>query len=154
MAYYHNLHGNNCSTFLATLERKMLADNSPMISYYRQIIINPGKSCIYQYFVNDYYRRIISRWRLSNHRLKIETGRYSRPYVPRERRLCVTCNLLEDEAHVIFICPLYRTIRVKYTRLLIDNNGIKSILNPNNGIIIEVAKLLYEIEDLRVKLKI
>ena len=151
--YYFNLQGNNCSIFLTALEHKIQLDNSSMISYYRNLI-KPEKSCIYQAFVNDYYRRIITRWRLSNHQLKIETGRYARPYVPREARRCVFCNLLEDEDHVIFVCPIYQPIRVKYTRLLTDNNSISMILNPNNNMVVDVAKLLYDIEALRDKLKI
>ena len=49
---------------------------------------------------------------------------------------------------------LYQPIRVKYTRLLTDNNSISMILNPNNNMVVDVAKLLYDIEALRDKLKI
>ena len=102
-----NLHGNNPSIFLATLENKIHFDNSSMILYYRNLI-KPETSCIYQAFVVNYYRRIITRWRLSNHQLRIETGRYTRPYVHRKARVCILCNLLEDEDHVIFVCPIYK----------------------------------------------
>ena len=39
--------------------------------------------------MNDCYRRRITRWRLPNHKLKIETGRYSRRYIEREYRFCL-----------------------------------------------------------------
>ena len=153
MNYYFNLHGNNRSIFLATLEKKIHFDNSSMILFYRNLI-KPEKSCRYQAFVVDYYRRIITRFRLSNHQLRIETGRYARPYVHRKARVCMLCNLLGDEDHVIFVCPIYQEIRVKYTRLLMDNCSIMAIMNPNNNVIVDISKMLYDIEELRDKLKI
>ena len=62
-----------------------------------------------------HYRYIISRWRLSCHDLKIETGGYAKPAIPRETRLCDVCYEIEDEFHAIFICPRYNTIREKYS---------------------------------------
>ena len=43
--------------------------------------------------------------------LKIETGRYRVNRVPAEERLCVACNSVEDEFHVLMKCPLYRDAR-------------------------------------------
>ena len=45
----------------------------------------------------DYKRAVISRWRLSNHKLRIELGRYTRPPTPREERTYTNCGVLEDE---------------------------------------------------------
>ena len=44
------------------------------------------------------------RFRFSAHRLKVETGRWSR--IPRDERKC-SCseNDVQDENHVVFICP-------------------------------------------------
>ena len=72
--YYNNLHGNNYRDFMRELEEKIRTDDSSMISYYRNII-DPDISCIYNSFTNDHHRLIITRWRLSNHKLRIETGR-------------------------------------------------------------------------------
>ena len=33
---------------------------------------------------------------------------------PREDRICVVCNKLEDEFHFLFECTLYTTIRARY----------------------------------------
>jgi hypothetical protein len=56
-------------------------------------------------------RRLISKLRMSAHRLEVETGRYqSKPLkVKREDRVCRMCDLdiLEDEKHVVMICPKY-----------------------------------------------
>ena len=115
MDYYYNLNGNNCLNFLSALEEKIR--NVDMIPYYRNLI-HVEKSCIYTSFLNDYYRKIITRWRLSCHKLKIETGRYARPFIPREERICETCNTIDDEHHAIFICPVYHNARQNFIHLL------------------------------------
>ena len=112
------------------------------------------KSSIYTSFTNDYFRKIISRWRLSNHTLKIETQRYTRPKTPREERVCTFCNILEDERHVIFDCPLYHNIRRNYEQILTTNDNITNILNPSYELITDVASLLYDIEKERRNLKL
>ena len=112
-------------------------------------MIHKDKSCIYLTFANDYYRKIITRWRLSCHTLRIETGRYERPFILRKDRVCTLCNVLEDEEHVIFVCPAYHIIRNKYHQLLGINNTIEFILNPKREYITETAKLLYDIESTR-----
>ena len=44
--------------------------------------------------------------RLSNHKLAIETGRYSRPFKKPEERICPICKIeMEDEYHFLNICP-------------------------------------------------
>ena len=52
-----------------------------------------------------------TRLRLSSHRLRIETGRWSR--IPRENRLCA-CGVIQDEAHAIQVCPNVGHIRQRY----------------------------------------
>ena len=148
MNYYHSLTGTCCTEFLLNIEEKMRTNNRSMIIYYHNLIYQE-KSCIYQTFINDYYRKVITRWRLSSHKLRIETGRYARPYIDRERRVCILCNIVEDEEHVIFVCPLYSAVRLKHRQVLSVNNTIKSILNPTREFIINIACLLHDIESSR-----
>ena len=91
---------------------------------------------------------IITRWRLSDHNLIIETGRYSRPIVDRADRKCEICNVIEDEYHAIFVCPLYKGIRVKYNHLT-TCNSISQFLNPNYNNMKETACFLHEIEGMK-----
>ncbi len=49
---------------------------------------------------NYNYRQLISKFRLSDHSLGIEVGRYTR--IPREQRLCKKCHVLDDEKHFFF----------------------------------------------------
>ena len=41
--------------------------------------------------------------------IRLETGRYER--IPVENRLCIPCNTIESETHVICECPLYQDLR-------------------------------------------
>ena len=50
--------------------------------------------------------------RLSNHKLAIETGRYSRPFKKPAERICSICKIeMEDEYHFLNICPAYQENR-------------------------------------------
>ena len=62
-------------------------------------------------FVPEITRRAFSRFRLSSHRLRIETGRWSR--TPKELRLC-PCKCIQDEEHVLLFCPYTRDIRTLF----------------------------------------
>ena len=52
------------------------------------------------------------RFRTSNHKLPIETGRYKN--VEYKDRHCTTCKTLGDEFHFLFICPLLHESRKKF----------------------------------------
>ncbi len=65
----------------------------------------------------------LARCRLSSHRLKVETGAWSRPAVPYEQRLCDLCDLgaVQNEHHIIFQCPRFHEEREVYLRAHLDN---------------------------------
>ena len=42
--------------------------------------------------------------------LKIETCRYGLNRIPVEERLCESCKVVEDEVHVMMVCPLFNVI--------------------------------------------
>ena len=61
------------------------------------------------------YQKILAKFCLSAHRLRIETARYNSKnnYVPPEQRLCPNCHLhkVEDEEHFVIECPKYEVER-------------------------------------------
>ena len=71
-------------------------------------------------------RVAFSRIRLGSHRLKIETGRWSR--IPREARLC-TCGAIQTEQHVLLICPDSEPLRGQFPRL--DFKELGALMNGN-----------------------
>ena len=106
---------------------------------------------MYNEFLNERKRVIISRWRLSSHQLKIETGRYTTPKTPRNDRTCSVCpTKIEDECHVIFDCPLYHVVRTRYNKLIVKYSSINKILNPVSIIDTEeLGSMLMHIESIR-----
>ena len=150
--YYYHLNDNNCTLDIERLNRKISNMDSSLIVYYRNLV-GLENSCIYSHYINDYYRIIITRWRLSSHKLMVEVGRHRRPIVPREERVCSMCGVLEDEQHVIFTCPLYDNIRKEYEEV-VTNRTIAKFLNPNSNMVVSTARLLYGIEKLRKDLKL
>ena len=99
----------------------------------------------------DRHRKIITRWRLSNHKLRIETGRYQVPFVQREDRKCYRCDIIENETHAIYDCPSFAFIRCNFTNLLEKYPTVELLLNPEPSDIYEVASLLSEIDDVLSK---
>ena len=61
------------------------------------------------------YRKSLSRFRLSSHRLEVEIGRWAKPNkIPYQNRKYKVCNVLEDEFHFLLECPLYTDLRKRY----------------------------------------
>ena len=63
--------------------------------------------------IPDYLRISFTRFRLSSHLLRVETGRWSR--TPREERLCRCGSGIQDELHV-FTCPLVINISQSFSK--------------------------------------
>lgn len=99
-------------------------------------------------YLDDEKRGILTRWRLSCHKLRIETGRYKRPKIDRERRVCLHCGRLEDESHVVFDCPLFFQTRLKHHKILRTCNNIHLLLNPRCSEAEDVARLLLDTNEI------
>ena len=57
------------------------------------------------------YRTAITKLRCSSHALEIERGRYQNPKVPRDLRLCLVCQIVEDEEHFVTNCSINQAER-------------------------------------------
>ena len=142
--YYNSLSSTNKSDNIRNREQRILESNSSMLQYYASITNIEQKSRIYSNFVDDRKRAIITRWRLSNHKLFIETGRYSVPPIPREDRKCAICYVLEDESNAIYTCPEFKNIQQKYTNILNKYPRLILILNPDIQDIYIVSEIISE----------
>ena len=71
---------------------------------------------------NFSYRRSITRFRISAHRLKIETGRYIK--LDRSERLCTKCSTgaIEDEQHFLMECSKFNAFRNSFFQIINDSN--------------------------------
>ncbi len=71
----------------------------------------------YLYTVSDKkLKSTLTRYRLSGHKLMIETGRHRKTWLPPEQRLCSHCDLnqLETELHFLTECSKYTYIRTVF----------------------------------------
>ena len=63
--------------------------------------------------IDKKYQCVLSKFRLYSNNVSIETGRYTN--VERKDRLCIQCtmSMIEDDYHVLLVCPKYRHLRQK-----------------------------------------
>ena len=101
------------------------------------------------------HRIILSKIRISNHRLAIETGRFSK--TPRNERICLHCKTdkvseIDDEQHLLLRSSRFIEIRIalfdhvrKSYRIytLNDENKFIYLLNSSGSTIKEVANFLH-----------
>ena len=82
---------------------------------------------------NTRHRIALTKLRLSNHKLAIETGRYSRPFKKPAERTCPICKIeMEDKYHFLNICPAYQEKRSSLLDYLENEYRIKiSRMSPN-----------------------
>ena len=61
-------------------------------------------------------KRTLTKYRLSEHSLAIETGRHRKTWLPAEQRLCCHCSLNEPETELHFLtkCEKFKYIREIY----------------------------------------
>ena len=84
------------------------------------IKISPQK---YLHFnIPSYMKKCITRLRLQSNRLELVRGRYTRPKVPPDQRLCSSCNAIDDEEHLITKCGVVADIRENTFKTMSENN--------------------------------
>jgi hypothetical protein len=100
-------------------------------------------------------RQLLTKFRLSDHNLEIELGRYKN--IPRNQRHCKFCKTLDAEFHFFFDCKVTDNIRpsfidfmkTKYPRFnnhliseLDSLEKLKVILNPDKEILPSVCNFI------------
>ncbi len=86
------------------------------LQFYRTLKSNYELEDYLQSVRDTKQRRILTKYRLSEHRLAIETGRHRKSWLPREQRVCVHCETgeIETETHFLLHCHKYIPIRHLY----------------------------------------
>ncbi len=83
---------------------------------YRKFKINFEMEDYLEVIKNSEHRLQLLKFRISSHKLHIETGRS--PHIPVEDRLCKVCNTnsVEDELHFLLNCNSYDELRDEFTK--------------------------------------
>ena len=110
--YYNTLTKDIKASNLELRKSNLRLSEQTMDSRYKMLFQMKYNDTLYNSMVNDNQRKVITRWRLSSYKLFIETGRYKRPSVVRDSRVCIMCNILEDENHALFFCVAHQKIRL------------------------------------------
>ena len=93
------------------------------------------------------YRRALASFRISSHRLQVEKGRHKKN--ARNERKCAVCQSeVEDEYHLLMVCPLYNDIRLTYIPRDYTNNRntynfISLMKTQDEELLRNVAAFLY-----------
>ena len=132
LQYYDNIKSDVSTRNKEQKLNSMMSSVSTYHSRYRDLIDLKFNHVLYESCLPEALRIIITRWRLSNHKLRIETDRYTRPKPHRTMRVCRRCDVLEDESHAIYDCPIFASVRNRYVGHLQRYPTIKQILNPTN----------------------
>ena len=95
--------------------------------------------------------------------LEIERGRHTRARTSLHRRLCPSCNEIEDEKHFVLDCPIYRdegvklydkihTVNPTFVELVPDNKFIFLYTSNHRQIINWFGKFIHVCFEKRSKL--
>ena len=126
--------------------------NQPKLEYYRMFKTEFAYEKYLDCINTKNHTQNLSRFRLSAHKLNIETCRYNN--IPRDQRTCRLCNsnVVESEYHFFLTCPIYKDLRTKYC---IRSNWpnlmkFKNILScQHNKVIKNVARFITDAMKLR-----
>ena len=129
MRYYKELNNNHKERNISERKSRLESSDATMTKRYMEITEGKYSSTIYESYMNEKLRILITRWRLSCFDLAIETGRYKHDN-SRDKRLCLTCNTLEDEYHTLFVCIRYQNIRNHYSELISNCQSVSDMLQP------------------------
>ena len=114
--------------YMTSLKSKIRSAGNTRSVTYRSINTNLVPHIIYmskKLTIPEQERIAFTRLRLSSHRLKIETGRWSR--IPKEQRIC-QCGDVQIEQHVLLDCDL--TAQIRHTAG-INTSSMDSLMKYN-----------------------
>ena len=153
LTYYNSLRDNHRTVSAEEIKNSLQTSDATMCRRYVSLTNLEQSTNLYNSFANDKDRIIITRWRLSSHKLFVETGRYKRPKIVTDERKCKLCKVLEDEEHALFSCSAHQFIRTRYKDILQLYPNVNKLLNPQTRECIKsVSKYICDIEDNMKKL--
>ena len=94
---------NNLSKHLKNHQLNLIRTNKKL-KFYPIFKNETNYSEFINHIRNPEHRRVASKFRIGNHNLKIETGRFTIPKPPEDLRICDHCNQnsVENELHILF----------------------------------------------------
>ena len=119
---------------------KLNLKNSRKLAFYHSFKVTYETEKYLDFIKNFDQRRQFSKFRISNHKLAIEIGRYEKQEI--DQRLCIFCNCneIETEEHMFLYCPFYSRLRLDFLQKIqvniqnidLNTNFIHKLLNSKN----------------------
>ena len=136
-----NLNVNDIVTNATTiLQENVRTSSSTKRMTYKQLNTTLDSPKLYAGRVPEYKRKAFSRFRLSSHRLRVETGRWLR--IPREERVCdCGSGSVQNEDHVLLVCDKSKDIREKYR---IDHQDLQAFFSDELISDADKVSIIYE----------
>ena len=125
-------------------------NNSSRARFYRAVKPDFGQSKYLEIVNVPSHRRALAKLLTSSHRLRCETGRWERPVVPYENRMCLVClDKIGDEFHFLLECPRHQSLRSRLISQYYWNRPsmlkLQQLLNSTcTKVIRAVAKFVYK----------
>ena len=114
----HDNHNNESLENYTRKVRNKAATFTKFVTYRTELNPELNMHAIYMksIYIPDYIRISVTRLRLMSHRLKVETGRWSR--TERIRRVC-HCDgtSVQDECHALLVCRISAQLRAEFRML-------------------------------------
>jgi hypothetical protein len=138
-------------------------NQSEKLSVLKEIKEEYGLSPYLHNIKNINFRKTLTKLRISAHRLEIETGRYKKPRLDREQRICRLCEKdIGDELHFLCKCPpLQKQRHILFTKIASTHKEFNTytdtqkcifLLAPPQEMSPIVGQLCYEMMNVRYRL--
>ena len=124
-----------------------------MLRVYRLVKTYPGEQSYIKKASSTGIRRSLAKLRANGLYINVHIGR--RHGVPYDERKCIHCTKhIENEYHVLFVCPLYSNIRDRYISDYYTVNPsidkmVALLMSESAGILNELGKFVFSMERIR-----
>ena len=137
------LNENNEKLFTSHIKEKLrkvltahqlkLINTNRKLNFYLSFRKDTRKNGCLDVINNPHHRIAINKFRLGNHKLRIEIGRHTIPKTPINLRICSFChsNEVENEIHFLFSCQIHDSLRLKFFNDITDKYSLLEELDTN-----------------------
>ena len=106
------------SYFVSTWPSDLRSGDTSIVRTYRLYKSSFGTECYLKSISNPKLRVALSKFTTSSHDLEIEHGRYVRRKLNVDERLCLSCNVVENEEYFVTACKDNEVERALFTNKL------------------------------------
>ena len=126
-----------------SLDSQLHKDGS--LSTYRLIKTSFGEAQYLSLVDSFWLRRYITKLRICDLKIEMNTLRYAKPSVPKHERLCKKCNLGKpgDEEHFLLHCPHYAHLRNLFLRQCIRQPFLRIVKSIDKHVLSNIGRFIF-----------